>query len=171
MQQIDFWKKVAIKSNNECWEWLGCKHRQGYGRYRLNKKIQLAHRYAFMYHHNLDSLSDCILHSCDNTSCCNPHHLRQGTQKENIADRVARGRTSRRFGKDNPSFGKKGILSPIFGIKRSRETIEKHRANLKEGHPMFGCTKENNGMFGKKHTEETKSKISQSKKPTSVSQY
>ena len=31
-------------------------------------------------------------HSCDNPKCCNPHHLAWGTQGDNIADALDRGR-------------------------------------------------------------------------------
>ena len=34
------------------------------------------------------------LHSCDNTRCYNPAHLRWGSQQENMADMVKRGRGS-----------------------------------------------------------------------------
>lgn len=33
-----------------------------------------------------------VRHTCDNEACINPDHLRIGTQKENIADCIARGR-------------------------------------------------------------------------------
>jgi DNA invertase Pin-like site-specific DNA recombinase len=36
-----------------------------------------------------------VLHSCDNPPCCNPAHLRAGTQKENIEDAVERDRLAR----------------------------------------------------------------------------
>lgn len=32
------------------------------------------------------------LHACDNRPCCNPSHLFEGTQKDNIADMIAKGR-------------------------------------------------------------------------------
>lgn len=32
-------------------------------------------------------------HTCDNPPCCNPAHLIEGTQAQNLADMVARGRS------------------------------------------------------------------------------
>jgi len=32
------------------------------------------------------------MHTCDNKVCCNPSHLRLGTQTENVADMVQKGR-------------------------------------------------------------------------------
>ena len=37
----------------------------------------------------------CVLHKCDNPPCCRPEHLYSGTQADNVADRVNRGRQPR----------------------------------------------------------------------------
>jgi G:T-mismatch repair DNA endonuclease (very short patch repair protein) len=59
-------------------------------------------------------------------------------------------------GKNNPMFGKKGILSPMFGKHLSEE------ARLKLSHSkkgMYQGTK--NPFFGKHHSENTKRKLSE----------
>lgn len=86
-------------------------------------------------------------------------------------------------GEKNAMFGKKGELSPNWGKKHLEETKIKMKKSAKTGesHPKFGkpawnkgtiglFPKEKNGMFGKKaelspnwgkkHSEETKKKIS-----------
>jgi hypothetical protein len=35
-----------------------------------------------------------IMHTCDNKKCCNPAHLKLGTQKENIHDMITKDRTN-----------------------------------------------------------------------------
>lgn len=95
-----FWSKVdKSKGENQCWEWQAAKDKDGYGNAWLfrsdpNKRIHLAHRIAFFYSTGIRS-NFSILHSCDNPSCCNPKHLREGTHKDNTNDMVSRNRQSK----------------------------------------------------------------------------
>lgn len=70
--------------------------------------MRSAHRVAYEIAHGVQ-LADarvlradtpCVLHTCDNPPCCNPAHLRLGTQRENIRDASQRKRLA--FGDDNP---------------------------------------------------------------------
>lgn len=93
-----FWTHVDITANpDECWEWLLNRDRKGYGRlcFPLHKWItQRAHRIAyFLAHTEMPQLH--VLHSCDNPPCCNPKHLREGTQAENIKEASMKGRMTR----------------------------------------------------------------------------
>lgn len=82
-----FWEKVSIKSKDECWEWMASKHRQGYGQFFVDDRIEVSHRMAWMlYYEDTIPGGKCIMHTCDNTGCCNPHHLQLGVQKQNIRD-------------------------------------------------------------------------------------
>lgn len=93
-----FWSKVDVRSPWECWEWTGTRNylRGGYGTFRESRKsghrIFRAHRLA--YELTFGSIPDGLVvrHVCDNPPCVNPLHLLAGTQKENIADMMARGR-------------------------------------------------------------------------------
>jgi hypothetical protein len=87
-----FWSYVDIKSENECWEWKARKHK-GYGYFRFNSKWQSAHRVAYVLTYGEIPEGFYILHHCDNHPCCNPSHLFKGTQADNMADMVAKGRS------------------------------------------------------------------------------
>jgi len=87
-----FLSKVKKAGITECWEWLGGKHRIGYGNFYINCTKYQAHRYAWILENGKIPDGLCVLHKCDNRGCCNPAHLFLGTQKDNIADMVAKGR-------------------------------------------------------------------------------
>lgn len=53
----------------------------------------LLHRVAWEAH-NAEPIPEemVVMHTCDNPACCNPNHLRLGTQLENIQDCVRKDR-------------------------------------------------------------------------------
>jgi hypothetical protein len=89
--------KVGPPDEKGCMEWTACRHEDGYGMFRLNGKTVLAHRLSLVIHQGIDFPHPDVkaLHSCDNPPCCNPEHLRWGTQADNGGDKKARGRSPR----------------------------------------------------------------------------
>lgn len=81
--------------NSGCWLWLRSTNTSGYGAFRIGggKKI-LAHRAAWIAANGEIPEGICILHRCDTPLCVNPNHLFAGTNTDNVADRVMKGRTS-----------------------------------------------------------------------------
>jgi hypothetical protein len=76
-----------------CWPWTGYRDKDGYGTYTKGRR---AHRLACAAEHGPPPFAGArALHSCDNPPCCNPAHLKWGTQKQNVADCIARGRRAR----------------------------------------------------------------------------
>lgn len=94
--------KVDKRGPDECWPWLGATDRDGYGMLAIRKdgrkSTRGAHRIAYeqAYGPIPDGLR--ILHECDNPPCCNPAHLRVGTDADNSADRDRKGRLGDRKG-------------------------------------------------------------------------
>ena len=80
-----------LKPNGECLEWTKHVETTGYGRTWALGKQWSTHRLALELE-GISTTGHCVLHSCDNRLCCNPAHLRLGTQQENMQDMVSKGR-------------------------------------------------------------------------------
>lgn len=76
-----FWKRVAVKTDDECWLWLGAIDADGYGALSsriANGKITetKAHSLAWILTTgNPIPRSDLMAHLCERRDCVNPRHL------------------------------------------------------------------------------------------------
>lgn len=85
-------KYVHPGEPNECWPWLGPRHRRGYGAARIGGRQYGAHRVAYELAKGPIPSGLLVRHACDNPPCCNPAHLLVGTNQDNTDDRVNRNR-------------------------------------------------------------------------------
>lgn len=77
-----------------CLLWTGCLNRYGYGQISVGGKKTLAHRLAWLTENGPVPAGLHVLHRCDVPACINPAHLFLGTNADNMADKVAKGRSS-----------------------------------------------------------------------------
>jgi hypothetical protein len=106
-----FWSMVPPGPG--CREWSGSRQDRGYGKFRLpgRRGAQLyAHRVAFFLTYGRWPVPQC-LHTCDNPPCCEPTHLVEGSQADNIADMLRKGRHSP--GKIAGTTNPRAKLTPI----------------------------------------------------------
>lgn len=124
-----------------CWIWMRTLSRDGYGIARR----QRAHRISWLAHRGAIPGGLFVLHRCDVRCCINPDHLFLGTHADNTADRISKGRSSRRKSSQQGERSNSARLTPqdvlfirnstltqkalarCFGVHRT--TIHKVRAN------------------------------------------
>lgn len=111
----------ARLAENGCWEWVGYYGSGGYGMMSKDGKNQRAHRISYEAHKGPIPKGNVVRHTCDNPACINPDHLILGTQKDNVADREARGRrvvNGERIGTSKLS------AKDVLEIRSSEESLE-----------------------------------------------
>jgi len=101
IRRTKFWSRVNIKANDACWLWIGFTMAGTYGVFGYHGKKPYAHRLAWLFYYGSIDEDLRVLHKCNNPSCCNPHHLYQGTDKQNMDDRDVCGHTTGRKLQDN----------------------------------------------------------------------
>jgi len=101
--------------NTGCWLWLGADVADGYGQVRVEGPKVRVHRAMYIACHGPVSPDLVVRHRCDVTACCNPQHLTIGTQKENVADCIKRGRRA-----DSRGRGSKLTAEDVLAIRDDR---------------------------------------------------
>jgi len=122
---VRFWPRVDKRSAAECWEWQGAFTSKGYGWVHTSIGPRTAQRVAAHLSGLLDNLTNPlhVLHRCDNPKCCNPEHLFLGANVDNVADRVAKGRS-----KGKPQHGQTNGASKLTDLQ-----VQQIRTMYKDG--------------------------------------
>lgn len=77
-----FWAKV--NKTDTCWLWLATKSHDGYGHFRVGRKMVYAHRYLYEVTVNTVPKGLELDHICRTRHCVNLNHLEPVTHKENM---------------------------------------------------------------------------------------
>lgn len=89
---------AKVQCQDGCWPWQSELNNKGYGvirLYRGGKTVKvLTHRLAHFLASGEDITNLVVRHDCDNPPCCNPAHLRSGTQADNMRDAMERHRAN-----------------------------------------------------------------------------
>lgn len=91
-----FGNNVDMSNIDGCWVWTGAKTKFGYGWFYMNNLNFKAHRVSWTNWIGFIPNHLQVLHKCDNPSCVRPDHLFLGSQKDNMADMVIKGRANKR---------------------------------------------------------------------------
>jgi len=114
-----FWEKVSKTAT--CWLWTAGSQKAGYGRFKVNGKLQGAHRVAYELTNGPIPAGLVLCHRCDNPQCVNPAHLFPGTHGDNARDAIQKGRRIVPTG----SRRKKGCIGPNRQLTPERVQVVK----------------------------------------------
>lgn len=142
-----FWSNVD-QSADGCWEWQGQRASNRYGIFNFGNKHHQAHRLAFELHNGIAPGDLFVCHRCDNPPCVRPGHLFLGTQKDNLADMVRKGRGSKVRARGE-AVGQAVLTErDVREIRRRAASGEQHTSIARD----FGVTKNNIGHIVRRRT-------------------
>ena len=99
MNREELWRwflTQLTKKETGCWEWNIANRNGRYGQLTIGKRHIGTHVYALEHAIGRPLKENMIVrHMCNNSLCCNPEHLKEGTYVENMKDRDEAGHTIR----------------------------------------------------------------------------
>ena len=141
--ELKITRRLTTMQEGDCWEWTGFRTDKGYGHITANEvNEQLSHRAAYKLW--IGDIPDnlCVLHKCDNPSCCNPDHLFLGDNNDNVQDMIEKGRDrcfnkKRKLSDDDVAViidksNSLKYLSDLFGISTSMISLIRCGKNYKQ---------------------------------------
>lgn len=114
-----FFSKIT-PGENGCILWTGAKRPKGYGLMSVDGKPHNATHVSWRLKHG-DWPEQHLLHRCDNPPCINPEHLFEGTNQDNVDDKMAKGRGGQLSGFEAPGAKLTGLeVSEIVALTETR---------------------------------------------------
>ena|SRR3990172_13318213 len=134
-----FWSKVRRGAKEDCWPWLAGTTGDSYGQFCVPGRILYAHRVAWGIANGLDIPPGIeVLHSCDNPICVNPTHLHLGTHRDNMLEKVSRGRHN------SPSGERSGMAKLTWeSVRAIRKLYGTGTYSTRKLGAMFGVSNRN----------------------------
>lgn len=130
LNYVRFLKYVSVRKDG-CWEWLGWKNIDGYGRFKVSGKKVLAHRFSYRLFIGEIPSELSLDHQCNHVWCVNPKHLKPMSIRENILR--GNGPTAKNSRKTHCHLGHLLPTSRLCSVcdaerKRKWETNRKYRS-------------------------------------------
>lgn len=148
MQSLEFYGWEVATGG--CWEYLGSKSSDGYGKITVDRKPYRAHRAAYEAWVGPIPCGELIRHTCDNIICINPEHLIPGTPKQNSGDAVERQRVA-----NGERSGQHKLLDSEVALMRAMYSTGRY--TQRELARTFSCSQAqvNNILLQKQRLNET----------------
>jgi hypothetical protein len=127
-------ERYTVDEATGCWMW-DKPMPNGYGQVKYNGRNVGVHRAYYAHYVGPVPHNKVVMHTCDRPACCNPAHLKLGTQKENMADRQAKGRGA---GWVNEA----GVGSQRANAKLDEDKVREIRRRRAEGEKAKDLAKE-----------------------------
>jgi hypothetical protein len=108
-----------------CWLWAAAVGGSGYGHFWFRGRPRPSSQVSHLLYVGEIPAGMCVLHRCDNRLCVRPSHLFLGTNKENVEDKMRKGRQPR----GEQSHAAKLTTEDVIAIRadqRSQRVIGAH---------------------------------------------